>query len=335
MDGDGVVHQADPEWYLARARALRNGLIHRLGECGAGETLVKCQCGPRRVPTRCGLKWLCDRCRRKKYKRERARNARALKAHRDASRRAWELLRRTSGYKAARGRERRLTHIVLTAPHCADMAETRERIRAAFERLRKWMHMRLTRKGELGQFVYAMAWEVTPGVDCCGKGCPRCPGHPHAHVVALWPYEDWTEVQEEWRRALGNESTRINLQSETCTPSQAAHYLAKYQSKGVHLAETSPEFAARVLDMIWGKRTMSTSHGYWKPLPAHCACPTCNQPFTVVKTPDAGRRAARATWDPGVRIARGDPRAGPMRATWVTASAPTKAAATVWIEVRS
>lgn len=258
------------DWYLGRARALRVPLSARVAGCEARSVLVACGCGKREVRVKCLLRWLCPACRRRTYARMRSRASRALKAHRHASREAW-----IAGGRR-KGAERRVVFATLTVRHSGDLTADREKVRRGFELLRKWLHHRC------GKFVYILVWEVTVGRDGLG--------HVHAHVVALLPQIDWGDISAQWRRGTEGASSHISLKAEGRARSikDAAHYVAKYSSKGFDPLEMPPELAAKVLAMQYGRRISSTSRGFWRPAVTRRpgdACRHCGQHVAVREYP--------------------------------------------------
>jgi hypothetical protein len=240
-------------------------LERRLDDCSKFGATVACKCGTRVVPSGCGLRWLCETCQRRTYGRFRRRLLRALGAHVHAAQRA---------QVHGRGKQRRAVLMTLTARHSGDLGRDREVLVAGWRRLRMWLHRRLGGKGK-GRFVYALAWELTPGTDGLG--------HLHAHVVALLPWVDWGDVRTEWLRATGGESLSIDLKSSALGVESAAKYMAKYASKGVQLADLAPEVAAGALDAMYMQRAVSASHGFWLPDP--CGCSKCGAAWQVIDRP--------------------------------------------------
>jgi hypothetical protein len=288
---------------------MRRPLQVRLASCGEEGVVVECACGRRTVAVRCGARWLCPSCRGQMLKRLRRRLSKALKARVAAARRVGQ---RRPGFR------REAVLVTLTARHSGDLAADRQRIGEAWRKLRQWMHGRARvqtwRRDHLeaqqkawhpplaqpsgwvdtddavGAFDYALVWEATAGDD--GRG------HVHAHAVVLWPRTDWHRLRLEWKRAIGDDGAEIDLERPTkgggTDVQNAAFYLCKYASKGVDVAEFSPELAARVIDATYGKRVCSTSRGFWLP-EQPCACPTCRRGFTVVEKPSP-RRACEPVW---------------------------------------
>lgn len=272
---------------------MRRPLQTRVNECGQEGVVVECRCGRRPVPVKCGLRWLCGRCKKRTFARARHRLSKALGARVRASARS----------DGRPGFQRRPVLVTLTTRHTGDLTSDRERVGESWRKLRQWLHGRARvqawskarRQFEdteetIGQFDYALVWEVTPGRDGLG--------HVHAHVVALWPRTDWNLLRAEWKRATGDDGAEIDLKraaSRDATEVQSAvNYLAKYTSKGVQVGEFTPELAAQVIDATYGKRLLSTSRGFWLPEPP-CACPTCFSSWRVVERPGA-RRWTQAVW---------------------------------------
>lgn len=272
-------------WWSSRAAALRVALERKVALCGTSSLTVTCRprrpgapaCGPRSVAVTCGQRWLCDTCRRRCYARLRARSARAISAHQRASRAAWV----AAG--SPRGGERKPVLATLTARHTGDLVADRATIARGWQLLRMWLHKRI------GKFVYLLVWETTSGRDGLG--------HVHAHVVALLPWVSWHDLREEWVRATDSASAGIDLSAGNMKARNAAHYVAKYASKGVDLGLMDPSLAAKLLAMQRGKRLTSSSAGFWlRPSrtaaePCHkCAGRRCASDFP------GSLRAARPVW---------------------------------------
>jgi len=264
-----------------RARAIALDPHERVEQCGTRKLWVRCGCRFVAVPVGCGQRWLCPTCSDRFYKRQFRKLRRATRRHERAAYQVWR----------DRGRPRkahkRWVLLTLTVRHSGDLSADRARLIGAWKRLRQWCWARI------GQFPFALVWEVTPGRD--GKG------HLHAHVAALWPFIDYDEVREEWLRATEGWSTRINIQSAKKGPGGAASYLAKYASKGVELDGMHDHLAAHAIATNYGKRLVTTSHRFWFPLDP--ACKSCHERFGVAQLPQSLAAVAPFTvWDATARL---------------------------------
>lgn len=263
----------------ARRRALNlaTALGAKLAVCGTRRRVVQCQCKRISVPVGCGQKWLCPTCRQGFYRRIRRKLARAVWMHLKARRRpgkrdhAWRIL-------------------TLTARHSGDLAYDRQRIVRAWKLLRTWYH---TTHGE--SFPFAMTWETTTGRDK--------KGHVHAHVIALWPpFVPYSPIIRQWKRAIGDDRARFQIERAKKGPNGAAVYIAKYITKGVELGEGSALFASRVLAMNYGKRCVNISVRFWRPIDANCKC--CGSPWLLLEKPAAlAPLIAGETWKAASRLA--------------------------------
>lgn len=179
-----------------------------------------------------------------------------------------------------------LVMVTIGLPHCPDVGETRR------ELMRAWRAYYLANNRRWGRFVYIGTHEITPGSDGLG--------HPHAHVVCLWPVGkpgdgtqgDWELQRKLWLEAAPT-STRINFTASRHVH-KAARYISKYVSKGVQTDEFTPDLRARVLAGTYNTRWMFTSHRVWVPFTPCCkACGVSVTRADVAwhgrcNTPDAG-----------------------------------------------
>ena len=255
-----------------RARSLGMDASAKLAICGKRRMAVRCGCKSIGLKVGCGQRWLCEDCRRDTYQKTRKRLLRACRAHTKAARR--------------KGNKRRWVLVTLTCRHTGDLRADRRTIVEGWRKLRQWLHH------DIGQFPYAMTWEATEGTDGLG--------HVHAHVVALWPWVDWSAVAAEWRLATGGKSSRIHLQSVRKGGTGAANYLAKYVSKGVQPLRMTPKLAAQLLGSFYGKRIVSASRRFYVALPKECRC--CGEPWRVLQQPPALATVdVAAVWDSHAR----------------------------------
>lgn len=241
-----------------RARRLRRPYHERTDRCARAGVTVRCACPGRRDVRwfTCRQHLVCGHCRSKRSKRIGAR----IRA----------------GVEAASSRRPRLRwHLLtLTLRHSGDVAADRAALARGWRRFYKALHRRW------GDFSYVGTWEVTAGRDGLG--------HPHAHVVALWPWRDWAVVSALWRQSCP-ESSHISIERAR-NVKRAARYVSKYVAKGVEADEFTPELRARVLAGTYGTRWLFSSVRFW--VPFEPCCPACGQKVTpcvkLYPWPDAG-----------------------------------------------
>lgn len=152
----------------------------------------------------------------------------------------------------------RWTLVTLTAPHSGDLDADRKRIATGWARLRAWLHHRQ------GSLPYLLCWEITPGSDGTG--------HVHAHVLTLWPWLDYGDLNRAWSRAVRAESARIDVQRAR-SHRGAARYVQKYATKGC--AAMGGTVAAGWYRATYGRRWASTSIGWWCGTDNRSECPVC------------------------------------------------------------
>ncbi len=287
LSGIGKIRErwrARPGKYsAARALTLAIPPSERAAQCGTRTRVVKCGCKLLALKIGCNQRWLCDECRRTYYKRVSRRLLRATKMHsrREAQRRA----------RHPRARKRFWVLLRLSVRHSGDIALDRRRCVDGWRKLRQWLHKRM------GAFPFAQTWECTEGSD--GRG------HYHAHVIALWPYIDWSEVNAEWQRATGGHSVSLDIQVAKKGAFGAAIYAAKYASKGSTVCEFSPSLGARVAVANYNKRLVNASHRFWKPRPEpRCQC--CKQLWELESKPRAYRQVEPAAWLRGQALLYGN-----------------------------
>jgi hypothetical protein len=168
--------------------------------------------------------------------------------------------------------------VTLTVRHSGDIAADRKALADGWRRFYKAYNRRF------GAFPYVGTYELTAGTDGLG--------HIHIHIVALWPYRDWSLLSSLWRAGCP-ESSHINFKAgENLT--RAAHYLSKYISKGVQTDDFSPELRARVLAGTYGTRWLMTSVRFW--VPFEPVCPCCKQPVVRARVRDPFPDASHSNW---------------------------------------
>lgn len=227
-----------------RARRLRRPYVERLDGCARAGVLVKCAC-----PGKRDVRWyacrqhvMCERCQRQRSKRMGARVR--------------------AGLENAHAQAPKLMAVLITISvrHTGDIGADRASLARGWRRFYRAYHRRF------GAFPYVGTHEITPGRDKLG--------HPHAHIVALWPFRDWSQLAELWRAACP-ESTRISFVASRSVRG-AAKYVSKYISKGVQTDEFSPELRARILAGTYQTRWLMSSVRFWVPFVPVCRC--CKQP---------------------------------------------------------
>lgn len=317
--GETAAERRRSRWYGDRTRGLAMDRRDRLALCGARWSMVRCECGDRRMPASCDVVELCDHCGKKKWRRYRAKGLRAIGVRLAEERARWQ----------ARGSHRRARPspvlVTGTIRHSGDVAVDRERLEEAWRTLRKNVHhwhrdmtcvspgcthrgkdIRANAAGVVrctghGDFPYMLTWEMTPGV--------RKDGHVHFHAVVIWPWLPWDRLRQMWIAATDGESAWIDLQ--VVNSDQAAHYIAKYASKGFDVSEMTGELAGAGLATFYGKRRVTTSRGFW--VSEDRTCPDCGQSHVLVQLPEAMARVAgsalfrAACRTAGVRLATGPP----------------------------
>lgn len=285
------------DYAKARERSLMVDPVSRLTKCGEFALWVKCGCRRVRVEVGCRQKWLCEPCRKRYYSRMRRR---VLKAAGALTARApagwsWVMLR-------------------LSVRHSGDVAADRARLTLGWKRLRQWAHKRI------GKFAFHAVHEVTPGRDGAG--------HHHAHVIALWPTTKragsmwWGDVRSEWQRAVQDPGAELDLQVARKGVRGAAHYAAKYASKGVDVGDFPPVLAGHVIASNYGKRCQSASVGFFRAVaPEPCKC--CGDLFALESRPEPLRSVAPDLIWYGLR---GGIRAGPEQKCFPLEPSPQKTA---------
>lgn len=255
---ESLQSQRTSQWAQQRARSVGLNPSARLLVCGRRFRGVRCGCRTLVMRVGCGAKW-CSDCQEKKFRPLRRRLKRALDMHERARNRA------------RRKQRWRWVLLTLTVAHSGSLERDRAVIVAAWRRLRQWLWKRI------GKFPFVLVWECTEGCDHRG--------HLHAHVAALWPWLNWTDVHTEWVRASGGASNHIDIQRAKKGSNGCAKYLAKYSCKGVELGEMRPEIAAEFVRATYNKRVVYASENFWRPTRDGCAC--CDQPWRATDKPEA------------------------------------------------
>lgn len=273
---DGVT--ADQRLYAARrAKSLGTELEPRVAECGSVSVPARCLCpGTRWLPRTCRQHVLCEVCCQRRARRYGRRIREGLES---AIR---ERCQRLGAHGAARWRTVLLT---LSVRHTGDIEADHRALMDGWRGLYKAMH----RRG-WGKFPYVGTIEVTPGRDGLG--------HVHAHIVAVWPWRDWSAVARMWRAACP-QSTRINIRQAYNTRG-AAKYVSKYVSKGVYVDEFTPYLRANVAAGMYQARWVFSSVRFWVPFVPCCQACCAPVQLLVVQVRDAYNRGTppdrRAEW---------------------------------------
>jgi hypothetical protein len=256
---DPLLNERQARYARSRATALNRPYSARLASCATAGVVVKCHC-----PGRRDVRWftcrsfmLCERCAKQRRRKLRKRFEVALAA-------AWD---------AAPARSH-LVMVTLTQPHSGDVGRDRRELAAAWERFRKSYHHRW------GSFPFLGVHEVTAGRDGLG--------HPHAHVVCVWPKGrkgdgtagDWQLLRRLWVEACPG-SEIVNFKPFDSAQS-AAFYASKYVSKGFQGCNFTAQLRAEVLAGTYNTRWVFTSRKLWTLFVPLCPC--------------CGHRVVRATF---------------------------------------
>lgn len=280
-----VVDERAPErsarYAEARARTIALERSAVVAQCGQRSMTKRCGCGSVSAPVGCGQVLLCDDCRRPYYRRIRRRALSAVVARLADQTTAWA----RDGRR--RGKRPQIVLVTLTIPRKLDgeplsLADRRARLVDGWRKLRQWLHRRI------GAFPFVMLPELTPGSDGTG--------HLHYHAVCVWPWWDWGSAQAEWRRATGLPDANPPDMRVVRNPKTAAHYVAKYATKGVNVDGNgmTAELVADFVTTFYGKRRILPSVGWWVPMDPP-RCPKCAEGICVTERP-APVIAAAAAW---------------------------------------
>lgn len=260
---DPGLSESQRQYARKRAGRLTKAYGARVAKCARAGVIVKCSCpGKRDVRWyTCRQHLVCEHCRVKRARKQRARIRSGLET-------AWD------------GTPNKQTHVMVmltpTAEHSDDFVTTMRAVEDGWRAFYKRLHERI------GAFPFIWVKEITPGDD--GKG------HPHMHVIAIWPRFDWkaTGIHPLWRASCPS-SSHINIKPVT-SPKKAAWYLGKYVSKGVGSADFTPELRARIVAGMYGSRWIGSSRRFFVPF-APC-CPACGQSVVRVSVEDPWCRDA-------------------------------------------
>lgn len=283
----------DLEWAYHRRLSRRERLRYRysalgrrderVDSCVSRRAFVTCGCGTRQVGG-CGVRALCDHCRKTYRARLRRRAVKALEAHVAAAPRRWVEMPAGDGKTRSVKRKDRLRLLTLTVRHSGDVEVDRERLQRGWVRLRAWI-----RKSWGYSPAYVGCWEVTPGRDNRG--------HIHLHVITLWPYwVDYGELCAAWRRAVDDDQAAPDVKLIRKGAAGGVWYVMHYSSKGLDVAKMSGELAGDVLATLYARRAVTTSRGFWLPRPI--CCEKCGQWWDVERPQpvSGGEKLRAAAW---------------------------------------
>lgn len=259
-------------WARDRATSQAMTRTNRLRLCRKRWISFGCACQRIERPVGCDVTMLCDWCRRRHLRRWRRRITRGLDGAQRAAHAAWKSAGRP------RKREPAVYLITLSTSHSGDVARDRDDIWRGWRTWLRWLERTVG-----ARVPYAAVWEVTAGRD--GKG------HVHCHVAAVLPWFDWSAAQAVWQRACPSSS---HADYQRCRAAGAAKYLAKYATKGASLDAMSGALAGELLAAWYGRRRISCSRGFWRPLQARgaCECRRCGAAWNVVEVPHGIARDA-------------------------------------------
>lgn len=276
-----------------RARAAAMSRRDVVMACRRRWRTISCGCTTKEVEVGCDQTLLCGWCRKRHWKRWRRRIVRSLEAHYQVAIREW--VRR-----GKRGPRPGIYLLTLTAPHSGDLVTDRRVLGEAWRDLSKRASYggyeygkgdakRWSEKKWWG--AHALVYEATDGT--------KHDGHLHAHVAMISSWVPYREVREQWARsipgavvvdfvsptqALANAKAKGYSADQSGT---AANYLAKYVTKGVEPREMTGRKAGELLVAFAGRRKVTTSAGFWKPLSASgpACCAKCSAGYRLTGSP--------------------------------------------------
>lgn len=267
MVGERVAASRSARWADQRARAMALPRAEVIAACGARTRVVRCGCSTIETRVGCDQTTLCAQCRRRHWQRWRRRITRSMDAHLRAARGEWARAGR-------RGMLPGIYLVTLTTEHSGSIADDRAALAKGWRALSKVANARRW------WGAYALTYEVTPGRD--GRG------HVHIHLAAIssWiPYED---LHAAWRAACPGSLILDVSAPRSSRRANVADYLAKYVTKGVEPAVFTGQKAGELLVAFRGKRKVTTSAGFWRPLQSRSRnCRSCGRPHVLVQSPGA------------------------------------------------
>lgn len=266
-------------WAEGRAQSQAMSREHKISTCRRRWISFRCGCQTIERPVGCDSTTLCDWCRKRHMRRWRRRITKALGAQQRARHAAW----RHQG--KPRGREPLVYLITLTIGHSGDVDVDRGELWAAWRAWQKWMTAEVG-----GSFHYAATWEVTEGED--GRG------HVHCHIGAVLPWFDYAAAGEAWKKCSPR-SSNAGIDFTRSRAESASKYLSKYVTKGVQLGVLPGVMAGEVIASWYGRRKVSTSRHFWRPLLARgkACCRRCAREWLVhERPPPLSRVAPESVW---------------------------------------
>jgi hypothetical protein len=310
------------QYAKARALATAQRMRPRLDECGKDEVAVACQCGPRAVKVRCRQRWVCKACqvafsaKREPMIRDALVNA-LDDEHREWGRRGGKrgggqqpaiyLLTVSHAHTGDIGRD---LEVLSSAWRTFSKSMHREWGRAPY--VGTW---ELTP----GRCTTCNGYPDGKGGRArCACDRPTPEGHLHLHVAVVWWRREWDRVSELWRAACPSsrgidirelESSKASYQpasdlqvapyvakyepgqasavrpvrrSTLNAAKSAAHYIAKYITKGADGRGYTPMLRADVCAAFYNRHSFVTSSEFW--MPENKCCRKCEARIRRVQT---------------------------------------------------
>lgn len=304
------------EWCENRARSMAMTREALVTTCRSRWRTVACGCKRTELLVGCDQPMLCAWCRAKHWRAWRKRIARSMKAHLRTAVDAWI----RGGRK---GSKPGVYLITLTMPHSGDLVTDRRVIGEAWGAISKaasygGYYVGDTKSEAKWWGHHAVVYEVTGG--------KKDDGHLHAHAAVISQWVPYNELRAAWSEAcpgakylhVVDPATQAQRSKafgrKANTASNAAGYLAKYVTKGVEPRELTGQKAGEMLVAFRGRRKVTTSRYFWRPLAGRSKrCECCNEFHTLVEAPDGLQHVApaavlasmqeRSKWKP----ARGSP----------------------------
>jgi len=318
-DGRRVELMKASEWAENRARSASMSRVDLVGTCRGRWRKVRCGCGTVELLVGCDQTTLCGWCRRRHWRRWRRRIVRAMGPQLRGARDRWNR-------KGARGRAPAIYLLTLTMPHSGDLVTDRKTMGVAwrelskaasyggyqrgdrytpnaskFERTNKGLKLaRAEGRYSLDKWWghHAGVYEVTPGT--VGDG------HMHMHIAVISRWVPYHELRAAWEAAIPGavivdvvspEDARRKAEKygrKLNGVSNAAEYLSKYVTKGVEPSEMTGRKAGELLVAFRGRRKVTTSRGFWRPLAGRVGCTECNECHRLVEAPHGLQQHAPA-----------------------------------------
>jgi hypothetical protein len=159
----------------------------------------------------------------------------------------------------------------------------------------------------VGERYSAKAWWGHHAVTYEVTGGTKRDGHLHAHAAVISQWVPYDELHEAWRAACpgarhidivdpGTHAKRARERGHKANGSStAAEYLAKYITKGVEPSELTGRKAGEMLVAFRGRRKVTTSRYFWRPLEGRVKwCTSCDEAHRLVESPDGLQHVAPA-----------------------------------------